>query len=137
MYFQRRTFSIRSLLTAMLSVAMILLWLTPRIDDQRAENRLRGSWEVRLEEVLTPMTETRIVEFRTAEQYGLYNKFDSSQFWRVRGGVLLSRVCNAVNAKERYDVYLKIEWKNDDEFAATIEGTPHKVYYRRLPSEPR
>lgn len=120
-----------------MSVAVILWWLTPRIEDRRAERSLVGKWEVRLENVRTLTTQTRTVEFPIEERYGISDIFESSQFWRIRNGVLCSRIRNPFKPGEGFDAFFKIDWKNDDEFVATIAGTASEIFYRRLPTERR
>lgn len=133
MLFRIRTFALRSIFIAMLGVALIMWWLTPKLEDRRAEKRLVGTWEVRLEEIRTPSTETRVVEFPLAEQYGLSNGYDNSQFWRIRDEILCNRVRVAWAPGEISDLKLEIQWKTDDEFVAKVVGTPNTLYYRRIP----
>lgn len=132
MLFRSRSFTVRSMFVATLGVAITLWWLTPRPEDQRAENRLVGKWEVRLEKIRTPLTATRIVEFPPAKQYGISNGFNNSQFWRIRDGILCSRVRVMFANGKSSDLYLEIEWTNDDEFVGKVVGTNNTLYYRRI-----
>ncbi len=75
-----RIFSTRGLFVATLCVAAIMWWQTPSFEEQRAEQRLVGKWEIRLEEFRTQSTETRVVVCPSSERYGISNSFDSSKF---------------------------------------------------------